>query len=359
MAETILTHAAKTVLATDPLRAKYDQTMKQLLAEKPILALIIKYTVSECMDMSVPEIVSCIEGTKVESELIEPGLSNSPVIRGLKEEDYSLYESLIKYDIRTYIVFDPKKYPDKQKYELRIFINVEAQNDDHPGYDISTRGIFYACRQISAQCGTVFQNAGNANDGSYQNINKVYSIWICTSSADKLANTVEIIRPERKMYHDIISNESLLADLDFKDRCDILEVVIIRLSRKHDYEGVKSNLIKALTDLVNSKMSPLEKCSNLDAYGIPMTKEIERKVEQVSGFSIAIEKEEYAKGISQGITQGITQGVIQGTAKGKEEERSLLTKAFAELKAGKTADSLIAEGYEKETVETALAFLRG
>jgi hypothetical protein len=65
MAETILTHAAKTVLATDPLRAKYDQTMKQLLAEKPILALIIKYTVSECMDMSVPEIVNCIEGTKV------------------------------------------------------------------------------------------------------------------------------------------------------------------------------------------------------------------------------------------------------------------------------------------------------
>lgn len=156
------------------------------------------------------------------------------------------------------------------------------------------------------------------------------------------------------MYHDIISNESLLADLDFKDRCDILEVVIIRLSRKHDYEGVKSNLIKALTDLVNSKMSPLEKCSNLDAYGIPMTKEIERKVEQVSGFSTAIGKEEYAKGI----TQGITQGVIQGTAKGKEE-RSLLTKAFAELKAGKTVDSLIAEGYEKETVETALAFLRG
>jgi hypothetical protein len=48
------------------------------------------------------------------------------------------------------------------------------------------------------------------------------------------------------MYHDIISNESLLADLDFKGRCDILEVVIIRLSRKHDYEGVKSNLIKAL-----------------------------------------------------------------------------------------------------------------
>lgn len=347
MAETILTHAAKTVLATDPLRAKYDQTMKQLLAEKPILALIIKYTVSECMDMSVPEIVSCIEGTKVESELIEPGLSNSPVIKGLKEEDYSLYESLIKYDIRTYIVFDPKKYPNKQKYELRIFINVEAQNDDHPGYDISTRGMFYACRQISAQCGTVFQNAGNANDGSYQNINKVYSIWICTSSADKLANTVEIIKPERKMYYDIISNESLLADLDFKDRCDILEVVIIRLSRKHDYEGVKSNLIKALTDLVNSKMSPLEKCSNLDTYGIPMTKEIERKVEQVSGFSTAIGKEEYAKGITQ------------GTNKGKEEERSLLTKAFAELKAGRTADSLIAEGYEKETVETALVFLRG
>lgn len=137
------------------------------------------------------------------------------------------------------------------------------------------------------------------------------------------------------MYHDIISNKRLRVNLDFKDCYDILKVAII----------------KALTDLVNSKMSPLEKCSNLDTYGIPMTKEIERKVEQVSGFSTAIGKEEYAK--------GITQGVIQGTAKGKEEERSLLTKAFAELKAGKTADSLIAEGYDKKTVETALVFLRG
>lgn len=122
------------------------------------------------------------------------------------------------------------------------------------------------------------------------------------------------------MYHDIISNKRLRVNLDFKDCYDILKVAII----------------KALTDLVNSKMSPLEKCSNLDTYGIPMTKEIERKVEQVSGFSTAIGKEEYAKGITQ------------GTSKGKEEERSLLTKAFAELKAGRTADSLIAEGYDKK-----------
>lgn len=84
MAGTILTHAAKTVLAIDPLRTKYDQTMKQLLAEKPILALIIMYTVSECMDMSISEIIDCIEGTKVESDLIEPGMTNNPVIRGLQ-----------------------------------------------------------------------------------------------------------------------------------------------------------------------------------------------------------------------------------------------------------------------------------
>lgn len=211
--------------------------------------------------------------------------------------------------------------------------------------------MFYACRQISAQCGTVFQNAGNANEGSYQNINKVYSIWICTSSSDKLANTVESIKLERKMFHDIIADENLLANLDFCDRYDILEVAIIRLSRKHNYEGIKSNLIKALTDLVNSKMSPLEKCGNLDTYGIPMTKEIERKVEQVSGFSATIGRDAYSKGVAQGITQG--------TTRGKEEGRSLLTKAFNELKAGKTPDDLIAEGFDKETVETALVFYRG
>ena len=36
---------------------------------------------------------------------------------------------------------------------IKLLVNVEAQNDDKPGYDISLRALFYCCRMISAQQG--------------------------------------------------------------------------------------------------------------------------------------------------------------------------------------------------------------
>ena len=49
-------------------------------------------------------------------------------------------------------------------------MNVEAQKDYHPGYDLVTRGIFYVARMISAQMDVEF----TADD--YDGIKKVYSI---------------------------------------------------------------------------------------------------------------------------------------------------------------------------------------
>lgn len=39
---------------------------------------------------------------------------------------------------------------------LKLLINVEGQNEDKPGYDISLRALFYCCRMISAQQGVEF-----------------------------------------------------------------------------------------------------------------------------------------------------------------------------------------------------------
>ena len=65
-----------------------------------------------------------------------------------------------------------------EKEQVKIIVNVEMQNKYHTGYDLVTRGIFYAARQISAQLDKEF--TVDKNDKiKYGNLKKVYSIWIC------------------------------------------------------------------------------------------------------------------------------------------------------------------------------------
>lgn len=88
----------------------------------------------ECKNLSYEEIEKCIEGDVIISKIfVDNGLSNSmEIIGGQNTEDYENEEGLIKYDIRTYL-----KIPHMGGSEsIKILIDVEAENEDNPGYDI-------------------------------------------------------------------------------------------------------------------------------------------------------------------------------------------------------------------------------
>ena len=70
-----LTGLGKAVMTTDPDKLRLDLTVKNILAYKPILARIIKWTVTECHDMDYDEVEACI-GEKV---LIRISVAESPV----------------------------------------------------------------------------------------------------------------------------------------------------------------------------------------------------------------------------------------------------------------------------------------
>lgn len=55
-------------------------------------------------------------------------------------------------------------------------------------------------REVSRQCGTEF-TLSKDDPIKYGNIKKVYSIWICTESAQKRAGTVETINVTQKESH--------------------------------------------------------------------------------------------------------------------------------------------------------------
>ena len=84
-----------TALASDiekeNLFIQYDKSIKKVLANKPILARILKFTVKELSTLSLQQIESCIDSNSVMlgQTFVEPGLSNPKIISTQLEDDIS------------------------------------------------------------------------------------------------------------------------------------------------------------------------------------------------------------------------------------------------------------------------------
>lgn len=157
---------SKALSAAD-VKVRYDAQCKRVLSRKEVLAWILKYTTEEFKDLPITEIEGCIEGTpEVSSVKVNLGETNETVT-GMPNESKVQGEGSIYYDIR-FFAFVPRR-----EDRIRLIINVEAQKDYYPGYQIPTRGVFYGARMISSQLGTEFSGS------SYDGIKKVYSIWVC------------------------------------------------------------------------------------------------------------------------------------------------------------------------------------
>lgn len=283
-----LTGLGKTIIATDQDRIRLDRAVKNILAYKPLLARIFKETVEECMNMSPKEIEDCIEGDVLVGKVyVDSGLSNAGErIDGLSNETYLNEEGLDRYDIRTYL-----RLPGEDGQHIKLIMNVEAQNDDKPGYDITLRALFYCCRMISAQQGVEF-STDTEDPVKYENIKKVYSIWLCTETAQKRANTIE-------KYG--INREFLVGSNEDTPRYDIMNAVLVNISGKHDTGNTDNELIKMLTDLFDERIGGADKIKKLkDTYGLELTKEVDEEVSDMCSYATAMEN----KGIQQGIQQG-------------------------------------------------------
>ena len=289
-----LTGLGKALVAADPDKIRLDMTVKNILAYKPLLARIFKEVVSECRDMSCDEIETCIEGDVLISKVyVDSGLTNAGErIDGLNTETYFNEEGLDRYDIRTYL-----RLPGKgSSGYIKLIINIEAQNEDKPGYDIPLRALFYCCRMISAQQGVEFTTDSD-DPVKYGNIKKVYSIWLCTEAAQTRANSIEI--------YDIDRNFLCGSNTD-NPRYDILNAIIIYISRKHDSEKTDNELIRMLTDLFDERISGTAKVQKLKSeYGLKITKEVESEVTDLCTYSTAMENKGIEKGMEKGIERGL------------------------------------------------------
>lgn len=294
-------------------KAEYDENVKYLLSEKIILAHILVYAVKEYFGMKPEDVAELIEGMpQVSKVAVNPGESNMPEIIGDNVEDATPNEGKVTYDIRF------RALAPGRDALMQLIIDVEAQKDYYPGYDLLTRGIYYGARMISAQKGAEFL------EDDYDKIKKVYSIWICMNAPSYAENAItEYGIQKRSIAGEFPEN---------KGRYDLMSVIMICLSKKVAQAGDNTKLQRLLGTLLVSEMTKAEKKDIIESeYGIPMKQEIERRVNTMCNLSEAIEK--------RGIEQGIERGIVRGEDKmarliailSKEQDFTMITKVSTDV----------------------------
>lgn len=282
-----------TALASDiemeNLFIQYDKSIKKVLANKPILARILKFTVQELATLSLEQIESCIDGNSIMlgQTFVEPGLSNPKIISKQLEDDIS-GEGRIVYDLRFEV-----NLPDGEK--TKIIINVEAQRKSNPGYSIVNRGIFYIARLLSAQLNTEFTNNGS-DSAQYDNMKKVYSIWICMDCPeDKKDSIVSYSLKPEILYQ---GNKNLNIDYTY----DYVGVVVVHLSGNPE---CSQNQLIGMLDTLLSEMDVKAKKQKLqEEFQLPMTVEIDQEVSDMCNLSLGLWEKAATKGRMQGVLEG-------------------------------------------------------
>ena len=274
-------------------KARYDEACRKLLADKHVLAWIMKQTVHEYRDSSIEDIVrKYIEGSPDVGIIpVDPDATNKAdagKIQGLANDDKSLTEGNIFYDIK-FSALAPSL--DEAVY---LVMNIESQNDYSPGYPILKRGTYYCARMLSAQKGTIFSGK------SYGKLRKVYSIWILANPPKELQNTVTVYETKERNLIGTANNPI--------PHYDMASIVLIGLGAP---DRTENDVLKLLSVLLSDKVKPNQKKQILEAeFSIPMTYEMESEAEMMCNLSDGVEMRGFNRGVDFGVDKGLLSALM-------------------------------------------------
>ena len=263
---------------------QYDAQVKVLLANKEILAWIMKDCVEEYKNCSVEDIAyKYIEGTP-EIDTPVDREDAAPNIQGLSNEDTTAAEGKVLYDIRFNAIA-----PDDEGQYIKLIINIEAQQKDDPGYSLTRRGIYYCSRMLSAEKNVEFVKS------DYNRLKKVYSIWICYSST-KAPNTMVRFK---------MAKEELVGHVNVHPKeYDLLQVIMLRLGDPEE-AGAKSAL-RMLDYIFTNEIAIEQRKQALEGeYDLAMTEKVREEMNQMCNVSQGILEQGIQKGLEKGLEKGL------------------------------------------------------
>ena len=171
-------------------------------------------------------------------------------------------------------------------------------------YPIEKRMVYYISRMISSQ-----KNREFIGD-DYQNIKKVYSIWVCMN--------VDEVNKRDTITKFSLSAENIVGNyFSEKSNYDLMTGILVCISNKiNTDEELKSDderkLIGLLKILFSDELLNHEKKETLqNDYDIKMNENIDRELMDMCNLGYGV----YERGMERGMERGIERGMEKGEIK--------------------------------------------
>ena len=269
---------------------RLDANAKEILADKNILAEIIHALIPGFESVPLRDIPDYIANTpEIGSKPVHPGETNMEVIRGLSQENTFAAEGKAMFD-----VFFPLRVPGADGGTAGVYVNLEAQASEKKSYTMEQRAVYYMARLISSQYERDF------NKSHYEKIKKVFSIWIIFDPDERYADSISSFFYQQKAVFGFPKEDGTY---------DLSQAFIVRLKARDEIDSA-NRLIGVLGTIFSKKVSThLKKDILANKYGVPVSRELERRVDEMCNYSESVRN--------------------YGRAEGRAEERiSLLTDLY-------------------------------
>ena len=321
-------------------KARLDNAAKKLLANKDIIANILRYCTPEFQNYDINFIkTNCLQDDVMISTVPvdQDAPEGSENIACLNNEDTTITEGTVRFDIlfQAAVPEGASTPGSKMKsFQFRnnnsedvktttstdtpekviLIINLEIQQDLKPGYPLECRAIYYCCRLISKQ-------ANQAKNFNYGTIRKVYSVWICLNPKNTSSNSfvrfklspedayMEVLKKNKRGYVD--ESADFLNEIRGRNTYDLMEIIFIGIADvKNDS---KIPIIKMLSNTFSRKKSIAARKEILEnEFGIKMTEEIKQGVCEMCNLGDALERYGEEKGRAEGRAEGHAEGLAEG-----------------------------------------------